>query len=392
MKKLLTAILILALSALPLGCAGAEAADSPIERMLSDWTAVAYTQDDIFSQQNFALELILAFHQDPTWDNLVRARAAASFTCELMDYYAQHELAASASADDYAQLISQGLDVADVQATVNAYASEQSAQQRELDARTWQIYYVPELMECAYTADWVSALALNASARATHNDLELQYWFLTNNFLVLQLPQADADKLAEWSRQNLPAIMRRYPELFGSENELLNELNETLELMAENMLVFNSALAMTQADLNEFDAEAVASDVLEIAGLPRVLPLPASQGLELSDVTYYWTDADGNITPLERLMAFDELPNCMNMQYTGCTIEGFQAYVLELAHYGAELAAAGDTVASFDVDGVELLVWVDESAQTLDIHVSGGQICLAPNCYVEALSVSADQK
>ena len=39
MKKLLTAILILALSALPLGCAGAEAADSPIERMLSDWTA-----------------------------------------------------------------------------------------------------------------------------------------------------------------------------------------------------------------------------------------------------------------------------------------------------------------------------------------------------------------
>ena len=79
------------------------------------------------------------------------------------------------------------------------------------------------------------------------------------------MPQADADKLAEWSRQNLPAIMRRYPELFGSENELLNELNDTLELMAENMLVFNSALAMTQADLNEFDAEAVASDVLEIA-------------------------------------------------------------------------------------------------------------------------------
>ena len=160
----------------------------------------------------------------------------------------------------------------------------------------------------------------------------------------------------------------------------------------KNMLVFNSALAMTQADLNVFDAEAVASDVLEIAGLPRVLPLPASQGIALGDVTYYWTDADGNITPLERLMAFDELPNCMNMQYTGCTIEGFQSYVLELAHYGAELAAADDTVASFDVDGVELLVWVDESAQTLDIHVSGGQICLAPNYYVEALSVSADQK
>lgn len=386
MKNLIATILALCM----LMCAAPAGADAPTDRMLSDWTALAFMQDDICSQQNFTLELILEYCAEPTWDSLVRARAAASFTFHLMEHYAGDTLELSATADDYAQLIAQGMDVADVQATVNTYMTPESAQQREQDALTWSAYYIPELMECAYTADWMAALALNARARTEYNDLNLRYWFLTNNFLVLQLPDADADRLIDWSNQNLPAIARAYDELFDSENAVLNELNDTVELMGENLLAFNSALAMSQAGLDGFDADALVADVLEISGLPRVLPLPVSPDLELGDVTYYWADADGNVTTLERMMSYDELPNCMYMQYTGCTVEAYQAYALELAHYGAALLDASDTAASFDVDGVELLVWVDEQAQTLDIHVSGGQICLAPNYYVDALNALAD--
>lgn len=389
MKKLLVALLMLALMIPTLTCAAAQAESSPTDRILADWTSIAYVYDDIYSQQNFTFDLIVAFASEPTWDNLVRARAAASFTCELMDYYAQYELEPFATNDDYAQLTAQGMDVTDTQATVNAFMSQQSVQQRLQDSLIWRSYYMAELMEGAHTADWVSALALNSSGLAAYNDLNLQYWFLTNNFLLLQLPDADATDLAEWSYQYLPAIMSSCPELLETENDVLNQLNDTIEGMNENMLILNSALAMSQDSLDEFASDPVMPDMLEISGLPRVLPLPASTGIELDDVTYYWQDDAGDITTLNRMMEYDELPNCMDMRFASCTLADYQKYVLELTGYEVELVDMNDTAALFDVDGASLTVWFDPDAQTIDIYVSDGQICFAPNYYAQLLNETA---
>lgn len=266
--KHLIAILILAilLSALP-GVLAEE--QTAMDRVQCDWLTMLSRQDDCCSQEQYALNWMLQLCEDPTWENLIKARTAAQFTLDLLEFYAATPWEATATSEDYNALIAQGMDIADAQLTLNGYG-DLALSDASTSAMIWQ-EFAYALMFDAYDQAVLDKLQGSARQRMESVESCLREWYLMTNYIALELPEKDAQTLTRRASDNAPAIMAAYEQPFETVNDVLNEYDAHVREDEENLLSAVESLTRTESSSGDFDADA--AQVIE--GLPKlILPCP----------------------------------------------------------------------------------------------------------------------
>ena len=353
-----------------------------MRRVRNDWMTMLVRQENRLAQEGHTLELIQRFAAGPTWENLVQARTAAYCMVELLDYYASASWELAATPQDYLELIGQGMDIADVQSTLEGYCTYLPGQIEAYDLPTWR-EYAYMLMFGVYDQSTLEDMQGSVARRMDSVESDLREWFLTTNYLILEIPKGDAQELMDLANENAPTIMASYDQPFETANAILNEYNALVLESEERVLEAREALTRSEAMLEQ--PPALTAQPIE--GLPEVrLPGPTALNAQACEYAYYWKDEDGALEAPTLRMEIRELPNCFILTLHDMTLEDYQAYALEVIDAWLEPDAMSDTAVSFTLaDGILLLIAWDGEAQSLCVSVSGGQVCLAPGWYLAAL-------
>lgn len=379
MKKTICILLALLL-ALSAGLSAGASDMTVTERFLTDWINLAYAKYDRLTQENFTLDAIIAYNESRSWDDLVRARAACTYTVKLVAHYAEQTLAQSMSADDYRALMAQGLDVGDVRVEYDLYNSVEREELRTVVLQRWKGHYLPCLIELGFYDGVATRLADGAQIVRRANLLELRYLYLVNNIILLEMPPEDAKRLTDTVDAYMPELTTLYAQPFASANDALNELSRTVEELEEVEL---AGIEHT-ADMYVYMENLTFEDAITLEGQPPLLPSPVFWDAEAGEALYYWKAEGGETTTVSRRMNMDVIPNCVTYQMPGVTVEAYRMYIIELIGYGRKPDSLNDTAASFRFEGGQSMdVWWEETGGMF-IRVSG-QICLAPYLYLERI-------
>ncbi len=397
MKKGLALVITVLLAAL---CVTPALGEGAADRLMTDWLLLLHMRDDCLTQQNDALEIILDYCEENTWENLVRARAATAYTCEVIDDYAHCEAEQTMTAEDYAALAEQGMDVADVKAEIELYNADDLIELRNVTLPFWKEYLMGYLIERAFDRYTLADIAAEAKQRIQENESTLRFLYLINNYIALELPSADAQTLGTLAARYAPGVMGMYDAALSSVNDVLNEMereisrDEELVLQRRALVSANEAGAEAEASRVESgEAQFAADELVILPDLPDALPLPAAWDGGRVRCDYSWVDAKGDATAMDKRMTMDGIPNCVTLMMPGATVDEYKAYVAELADRGALPTATDmdETGAFYDLEGGVRLI-VDWYADGLTITVRNGQIAFLPHWYIEALQIKTGRK
>lgn len=378
-----------------LGAAGAE--ETVMDRFLNDWITLLTMREDRYTQENDALQTIITYGETESWEDLVRARAAAAFTCDLVAYYAKTEVPQAMTEADYKRLIDQGMDIGDVRGEFSIYNGDTLADLSENVVPFWSRYYLANLMERAFDRNSVEEYVALAKAQTGVNVQELKYLYLINNYIALEVPEADAQRLYALAGDNAPGVMSAYRQPFTSVNDVLNEMNDTVNLLEEALLAYEKALALGYANLDAAQARFDRGESIvkpeeraALADRPKTLPWPTFWDSGSGDVTYYWRDAEGGVTAMSRGINRGEIPNCMHVSVPRVSREAYDQYVAQLGGLGLSPTEATDAAAlyCFSDGTIFMMEWSQDGVR---LTVRNGQICFAPAWYIASVSGDAGQ-
>lgn len=376
MKRLLCLLLSVMLCLVAVG--GMAESESSMNRVLQDWCNFLSLQENLLSQESFALDQLLTYAENPTWENLVRARATTSFTLELLAYYGETPFTGVATSEDYAALIAQGMDIGDMESTINIY-NELTVE--EIKALDYLIFsdYLTRLMFYVYDQDVTAEITRSAQSIQEDTLLTMKEYCVITHYILLELPEDDAATLDGLARQYAPTIMGMYSQPFDTVNDVMNAYNEIIAQTEEGELTASRNLTLSQDALENVSGYTA----LSIEHLPLVLPAPSMDFERAFSVMYYWKDADGQTSAVKARMDIQELPNCFFLAMPDATLEDYQSYVVLLSESGYMPSDSNDTAALFALPGeIQLLVQWNEAENEMQISVSGGQVCFAPDWYI----------
>ncbi len=349
-----------------------------IDTFLEDWLNLLILQETRLAQENYTLELILRIQNAPTWENYVYAQTACGFTCDLIESLSQRSLEPSMTNADYQMLMDMGMDIGDVQTEYRTYNEVTLPDLKEYDWVIWQDYYLQNLMYACFDENTVTLVLEAAQNRYQVNEANLKYWYLINNFIMLELPEDDAEKLLALAEEHAPVVMAQYSNLFPTSNEVLNEISRVLNQQEDILLKMKEVEAAWELlmESKKFTAK-------EIEGLPMLIRAPESVSVDDWFVRYYWKDEE-NVKAAEYLMEMDTLPNGLMIEIENVSLDAFQQYVVELDADGLTPSDLNDTAAIYALsNGVQMMVFYEEN--TIHISVTNGQVCFAPLWYIHAL-------
>lgn len=377
---LLTVVLLLT----PLGSLAEE--QTAMDRVIHDWVNMLAEQDDRYSQEKFALELMLQFCEEPAWDNLIKARTTASFTIELLEYYASAIWEGIATDEDYTELIAQGMDIGDAQFTINGFRDYAPMEITDYILPIWR-EYAYMLMFSVYEKETVEDMNEHAVSRMDSIQSDLRELYLMTNYIYLELPEKEAEDLTSLVGKYAPTIMAAYERPFETINDVLNEYN-ALVLEEEERLI-DSSESLTRSETQR-NSETMSLNAQSIKHLPALLlPYPTVFSAQVNDYdyTYYWKDENGEIQTAMRKMDIQTLPNCFSLTISNIEREQYQAYKACMIDVGLEPDDMNDTAVLFTFeDGILLLIAWDEETHCMQVNVNGGQICLAPDWYIAQIT------
>lgn len=355
------------------------AEDDPIvNRFLEDWIKLLSLQERRLAQENRALKQIMKIREASTWENYVYARTACAFTEEMIRYLAQNKLEPAMTEADYQALIDRGMDLEDVQAEYQIYNEITVPGFTEYDSVIWDEYYLQNLHYACYDEKTAVMLLTSAENRHEINQINLRYWYLVNNYILLELPSGYGARLAEAAQANAPTVMAQYADPFSSANDVLNEMDRILDLQEEALLKENEILTAWNVLLAEPSFTAKPID-----GLPVVIRYPESVSVDDWQFHYYWKNGE-KIQTYEYGLEMETLPNCMYMEAEAVALEEYQQYVLDLAAEGMKPLDMTETVALYALEnGAEMMMFWEEDS--MSISVTNGQACFAPLWYIHAV-------
>lgn len=367
--------LVLALTLL-LGTPALAERDDPIARLASDWTMLQSLRETRFAQELFALNAIVTFSQTLEWDDLNRARVACLYTETLMEHLADMPIEESMTAEDYETLEAQGYDLDDVASDYRIYRREMK-DLREHDLPQWRGLYIDALMWCAYFDPIPRMLGDLARTSAALIELELELYELTDQIVMMNLPESDARQIKAFSAQHMPLIMSMRKKEHLAVNDALNALKDVIADMEDAMAAYENTVVQVSEALEHMDLSVNA----DIHGMPTFLPVPVDWLGAVSSIRYYWVNEGGDVTVPKAQMRYDAPPTNLAMVFTAPGGMTRAQYVSALAAVGYPLSAQSATIARFVFEnGARLLI--SEEDDTVTLSVSDGELCLVPEFYV----------
>ncbi len=353
--------------------------DPLLDTLLEDWLNLLRLQEQRYAQEIFALEKILEIEEENTWESYVYAQAASGVALALIREQAETELIPAMATEDYRTLVDRGMDVGDLQTEFTTYNEITRPQLADMDSIIWSSYYIQNMLYMGLDEGIMNVLFDSAEVWRAIDREYMKYWYLVNNYLLLELPAEYAERLMVRTTEEAPRILVCYEQPFESTNEVLNELNRVNNRLEE--LVLDQLELITMLSLVVETTEPIPRSV---TNLPPVILLPESSGGEDWDITYYWSDGE-TIQTAGYLSLPEQFPNGLQMTTGGACEEDYRTYLRRLEEIGIFPSDSEGTKAFFTAeDGTS---WIFSYADgTLSVDVSDGTICFAPQWYMDVLN------
>ncbi len=394
LKRLTALILCLMLAMLP--AARAENTEqSTLEKLLNRWFHYIGAQDQMLSGEIMLSDHTLTFAAQPTWDNLLRARAAAGIVREVRSDLAGRILLPELTDAEYAELALRGImvDVAREETPeLNKYASSEI-----LELLNWSTTLHGNCFDMR-SMDWLSELAALKKQSALY---ECRWYVITTNALLASINNDEAAR-AIW--EQLPAL---YPCIFAENPEYIPLLADTEPVAEEIITALESQLAAYQAHLGTAENELnnmyyaaytaepyfTKENMILIEGAPLLLPLAPWHGELGSEIfVHYTVDKDGNLI---RLTAESDLNAEVPMVECIYTSDVAKSLVVSYADWLSEIGLSYTQSGSdsddqpwsrtFDAGAGDLMIrWENGNASVWNI---GMEVMFIPDWYAALLSL-----
>jgi len=393
-KRFTALILCLMLFLIP--AARAENAElSTLEKLLERWFQYIGTQDQMLSGEIMLSDHTLTFTQQPTWENLLRARAAAGIVREVRSDLAGRILLPELTDAEYAELALRGImvDVAREETPeLNKYASTEI-----LELLNWSTTLHGNCFDIR-SIEWLTELAELKKQSALY---ECRWYVITTNALLASL---NNDEAARDIWEQLPAL---YPCIFATDPEYIPLLADTVPVAEETITILESQLTAYQAhlgaaenDLNNMYYVAFVNEpyftkenMLLIEDAPLLLPLAPWHGKLGGEIfVHYTVNKEGKLIRLNAESDLNtELP-MVECIYTSDVDKALAvSYADLLAEIGLSFTQSGNDSddqawsRTFDAIAGDLMIrWENGNVSIWNI---GMKVMFIPDWYAALLSL-----
>lgn len=389
-KKILTALLATALLCGMLTACGGKAEsekdaayDTYAELILTDWMRYISASEAMYEDLNWAVSYITTFSAQPNWDALLCARAAIELAAKRIEL--RDEPAWDAPAEAYEYFMDQEIDVSFVHLELEGFESTRQSLLNSCNMLR------QDLMITVFFRDGLSRMGDTAATEAKLTGASEEYLAYSTEYLLAQLNDGEwTDKVHASMKEACPRLDALRDASMTAE-EAQQAVSSAVETFSDAMEALATAAGRGQAELDllveyldQGDVDAAMAMFSTIDGLPELLPDP---GWELTEASYYWTQADGTHRFLTKPEDLTGPPESCVLEFSDVTEDEVVAYVSELYE---EIGLDGEWSdreggyydVYFQAGGSVLTVsWTEDGAA---IYMLENPVCLAPGWFIIA--------
>ena len=267
-------LLVIVLTSILAGCA--EKTDSPEfsgakDAFLEQWFGLLQANEQIYSGIFHTLESTADFSQNGNWENLLKARAAAS--AALVEIRRMELPAMELTQEQIRLLVDGGVEVNAAQREFEALEGVRS------DRDATALLLVSTLENDVFlTASTQEAIPAMTEFYQAYLALECRYLCQFTNYLLLQTDSADL-----WSgwQEQLPCMAAcadvwydDTDDVQNATDQLLDEMEALQSSMGSFLGVSEYTLEIVQEAVDSGDPETLRREVNEIPGVPGYFPVP----------------------------------------------------------------------------------------------------------------------
>lgn len=358
--------------------------DSPEARMAGDLVGYVCVSETLYKNVLWVLDVFDQFDKDRKWENLQLARAALSIA--RLNNAALQFPEMKMAVSDYTALMDRGVDVSFLEDGQESFEDDQT-------------YYKNSCINLQYAImddvfieeDWL----LRRERGTIYRDMiesEMQYLANTVDWVLSSLgDDGISANLYDLMEKNCPLTRAKQASVLKSPEKIEDEtavLRNHIKALRNDRSEVNGAHRHRQNVLKEYlekgDYAAIGAGLMEISGLPLVIPYPAWYGEQID--YYYWKE-NGEVTELPAPgTVLERIPDTFLTKSSGVTREDVLEYQEELEEAG--LTCSGSTNKNGKLfilykygESVFSIIWENDEAR---IFMTENPICFAPFWYLPA--------
>lgn len=360
------------------GCS--RAPDENETAMLNAWHSCLQAHEETFHAMFWAYDYADAFCRDNQWDSLQKARCTANAALLSLQTLSLPEN--SLTQEQRAALLKRDIEV-------DVVTTELETLKTTLQYRTdTMTLLATHLNHDVYLNSNMDTVRPWLQSSQTYSRLEMEYLWLTTNYLLIQLNRQDLWEQWQTDFPTLAACATQWEEdpevLMDRTDSLMDKLAEEIVLIEGYSGTSQYALDMVRQAIETGDLTALGADINWLEGVPGYFPAPVWLPEELPFYSYMdeetldvWLPTPGeNVT---------DPPSSCYISCTGVLLEEAEHYADLLTLLGLEPWTAFD-----EATGIyQMLVtsgnanltirWTEEKTEVY-LHDSPG--CLIPELYL----------
>ena len=386
MKKLICVVLLVFLA---LGAVFAHA-ESANNRLYQDLVNYIDSCEGRMSAMNWAFEYVKAYTESGTWEDLVRARAAASSAYRYLDQIPMPQM--TTSPDESLALMDAGIEAEVVEEHYFSLIED-----FDYDRVTY-ISLMSHLMDNAFLKDDFEFLKKWLDVEEKSLDAEGIYLWYMYNYLTEQIyPGIDGVSCVEQAKERWPFLSlyfgewetdgEKIGELVGAKLDEYQKLEKDAVVLTEEQ---EYSVDVLEQMIENNDLEAIKAQLLTIAGEPA--RFPAAYYVNAETARYYYAYVDQETFETRLVTCFDDLsvtPSSLMIRCDSVSVDEFVYYLLLLDKFGIyHQDTFGETDADIDYSGIAVsgesflsITWDDEAIQFFFPEPAGSMV---PELYILA--------
>ena len=375
MKKLLLILLCLALACPAL-------AEEPDRAALTDeWARLLAYDETIYQAETWALAYAQRYLSSGAWEDLLRARLAASSAYTVL---LSTEVPATAlPKEQYALWMAQGKDVTHIPLEFAQRAQDHSehvsAMAYLMEALQHYVFWQPHQETLAHWVSLQQSVLAAECATICH----------ATNYLVLTAPGELRTAEQAAFADACPTVFAGYDLWYDTEDalnkaasaaidDLETQYNRRYDILGEGEIYSTLLLSL----IGEGHFAAIHQNAVAISGLPPLLAEPSWTDPEIE---YCWADEEGGLWCAMPGTDLDGLPVTTRLTWKGIARSAFDDYVKELllsgcAMYKDDASPEKRTVYLLAGDSLVALLWMKNYVVLL---CNEPTVCLAPTWFMQ---------
>lgn len=350
-------------------------------RALNDLLSYVYYDETIHADVRWVIEAFKRFDREKNWESLQLARAALVIARRDIEILSLPK--AEMTSEDRAQLMSHGIDLSFISVLETLFRADQITALNTFASFNNSIMY-----SVFFNEDWKNCMS-NINLTVALSDLEIQSLAKIVDWVLASInDKAVSEKFSGLLEKHCPLTYAHLAKkqlpleiIESSVHELQNKIKKTVIEGTKIIGAENHRVNLIEDALAKKDLSLLVNDIVEISGMPLMLPAP--KWFSNEDIYYYWQENGNIVMPPQPRTKLERTPDGWRIRIKSVTPDAVNEYQEELRAIG--VATSADKTFYKYYDSIFAITW-DNGTTT--IQTIEKPVCFVPRWYLTALRLS----